>query len=140
MQRILRTLVAIGICAFFAVSATAQDKKVDPTGTWTWTTPGRNGGEGRKMSLKLKLDGDKVTGAIVSPGRNGGDPVETAISEGKIKGDEITFTVVREFNGNKMTTKYTAKVTAESIKGKSETERNGQPQSRDFEAKKEVKN
>jgi hypothetical protein len=139
MQRILRTLVAIGICAFFAVSATAQDKKVDPTGTWTWTTQGRNGGEGRKMSLKLKLDGDKVTGAIVSPGRNGGDPVETAISEGKIKGDEITFTVVREFNGNKMTTKYTAKVTAESIKGKSETERNGQPQSRDFEAKKEVK-
>jgi hypothetical protein len=60
----------------------------------------------------------------------------TEIKDAKLTGDDLSFSVTREFNGNSMTTKYTAKVTADSIKGKSEFERNGQTQSRDFEAKK----
>lgn len=36
-----------------------------------------------------------------------------------------------------MTTKYSGTVTADTIKGKAESERNGQPQSRDWEAKRE---
>jgi hypothetical protein len=71
------------------------------------------------------------------PGRQGGDPVETAISDGKVKGDEIAFNVVREWNGNKMTIKYSGKVSADAIKGKTESERNGQTNSRDWEAKRE---
>jgi hypothetical protein len=35
-----------------------------------------------------------------------------------------------------MTSKYNGKVTADSIKGKTEFERNGETQSRDWEAKK----
>jgi hypothetical protein len=42
---------------------------------------------------------------------------------------------VREVNGTKMTTKYSGKVTADAIKGKMEFERNGEPVSRDWEAK-----
>jgi hypothetical protein len=52
-----------------------------------------------------------------------------------VKGEEISFTVTREFNGNKMVSKYNGKVSADAIKGKIESERNGQPQSRDWEAK-----
>ena len=37
-------------------------------------------------------------------------PAKTEISEGKVKGDDISFCVVRELNGNKMTTKYSGKV------------------------------
>ena len=66
--------------------------------------------------------------------RDGGAARETEITEGKIKGNEVSFTVVREFNGNKMTSKYTGKVTADVIKGKMEFERNGETQSRDWEA------
>ena len=69
------------------------------------------------------------------PGRNGGDPRETAISDGKVKDDEVSFSVVREFNGNKMTSKYSGKVSADTIKGKIETERDGNTRSRDWEAK-----
>ena len=98
---------------------------------------GRNGGAERKMTLKLKTEGDKVTGKLISPGRQGGDPVETDIKDGKIKEGEVSFTVTREFNGNKMTSKYTGKVTAETIKGKIETERDGETRSRDWEAKRE---
>jgi hypothetical protein len=42
--------------------------------------------------------------------------------------------VTREFNGNKMVQNYTGKVSADTIKGKIEFERNGEKQSRDWEA------
>jgi hypothetical protein len=133
----MKSLVKIVAGAIFALGFIAQVHAADATGTWTWTQPGRQGGEGRKMTLKLKVDGEKLTGAVTMPGRQGGDPIETAISDGKVKGDEIAFNVVREFNGNKMTTKYSGKVSADAIKGKTEMERNGQANSRDWEAKRE---
>ena len=88
------------------------------------------------MTLKLKADGEKLTGTLSSPGRDG-QATETAIADGKVKGDEVSFTVTREFNNNKMVSKYSGKVSADTIKGKIESERNGQPQSRDWEAKRE---
>ena len=121
------TLLAIGT----AVQA------ADATGTWNWTRPGRNGGPDQKMSLKLKVDGEKLTGTLSSPGRDGAT-TETAIAEGKVKGEDVSFTVTREFNGNKMVSKYSGKVSADTIKGKIESERNGQAQSRDWEAKREA--
>jgi len=140
MQRILTLLPAIVCLAFTSnLSAIAADKKADAAGTWTWSTPGRNGGEPRKSTLKLKVDGDKVTGTLSNPGRQGGDPVETKIEDGKISGEDVSFTVTREFNGNKMTAKYNGKLSGDSIKGKIETDRNGTPQSRDWEAKREAK-
>jgi hypothetical protein len=139
MQAQLRSLFAALLVGTLLFGFTAAVSAVDPSGTWTWSTPGRNGGPAREMTLKLKLDGEKLTGSVTMPGRQGGDPVTTEIAEGKFKNDEVTFTVTREYNGNKMVTKYSGKVTAESIKGKIESERQGQPTSRDWEAKKAVK-
>jgi hypothetical protein len=131
-------LLRVVTCATVALSVVAQlqaaDKKSDAAGTWTWTTPGRNGGADRKSTLKLKADGDKVTGKISSPGRDG-QATEVDIEDGKIKGDEISFSVTREFGGNKVTQKYTGKIDGDSIKGKIAFERNGEAQSRDWEAK-----
>ena len=126
------TLLALGT----AGQTQAEDKKPDPVGTWTWTTPGRNGGPDRKSTLKLKQDGDKLTGAISAPGR-GGQTSDTDIADGKLKGDEISFTVTRDFNGNKFTAKYSGKLSGDTIRGKVESDRNGQSQSRDWEAKRE---
>jgi len=140
----INSLVRLGLCSILAVGflsqARAEDKKVDPSGTWTWTGRGGGGGGGggeRKMTLKLKTEGEKVTGTLSFPGRDG-QTRDTEISNGKLKGDELSFSVTREFNGNKMTAKYNGKVTADSIKGKIETERNGETQSRDWEAKRET--
>ncbi len=99
--------------------------------------PGRDGGPGRTNTLTLKLDGDKLTGKVSSPSREG-QARETEIADAKLKGEEISFTVTREFNGNKMVFKYNGKVAASTIKGKIESERDGQPQSRDWEAKREA--
>ena len=62
--------------------------------------------------------------------------METAIQDGTCKDGAVSFTVVRERNGQNMTFKYTGKVSGDTIKGKSEIERDGQTQSRDWEAKK----
>jgi hypothetical protein len=42
--------------------------------------------------------------------------------------------VSRERNGNKVVAKYSGKVSADTIKGKIESKRNGTPQSRDWGA------
>jgi len=135
------TLLKMAACAALALGAIVQspaaDKKADPAGTWTWTIPGRNGGPDRKNTLKLKTEGDKLTGTISAPGRQGSEPRETEIADGKVKGDEVSFTVTREFNGNKFTQKYNGKLSGDTIKGKMEFERNGETQSRDWEAKRE---
>jgi hypothetical protein len=129
-----RNLTPILAITLLAIGTAVQ--AADATGTWGWTRPGRNGGADQKMTLKLKADGEKLTGTLSSPGRDG-QATETAIADGKVKGDEVSFTVTREFNNNKMVSKYSGKVSADTIKGKIESERNGQPQSRDWEAKRE---
>jgi hypothetical protein len=116
------------------VPARAQDTTVNPTGTYIWTMPARNGGSDRTNTLVLKLDGDKLTGTLAAPGR-GGQTTPTDISDGKITGADISFCVVRSFNDNAMTNKYSGKLTSGVIKGKMEYERNGEAQSRDWEAK-----
>lgn len=146
MQRksTLVSLIKVLTCAAFALSTAVQiqaadAKKSDASGNWTWSTPGRDGGPGRKSTLKLKVDGDKVTGAITSPGRGAdAQPVETAIENGKVTGDDVSFTVTRAFGDNKFTQKFNGKLAGDSIKGKIESERNGEAQSRDWEAKRET--
>lgn len=114
--------------------AQAADKNVDPTGTWTWSRPGRDGGPERTTKLTLKWDGEKLTGKLLAPGR-GGELREAEIQKGKVNGNEIAFVVIREFNGNQFTTKYMAKIDGDNLKGKMEFERNGESRSRDWEAK-----
>lgn len=130
------SIAKLSLCAVLALGALqlrAEDKKADPTGTWSWTMPGRNGGPDRTNTLKLKVEGEKLSGTLSSPGRQG-QVNETAIQEGTFKTNEVAFTVSREFNGNKMVIKYDGKLAGDTIKGKSEFERDGSTQSRDWEA------
>jgi hypothetical protein len=46
---------------------------------------------------------------------SGGRGGEVEISDGKVSGDDISFNVVREFQGNSITTKYKGKVSGDSI-------------------------
>jgi hypothetical protein len=80
----------------------------DPTGKWTFETQGRRGPQ--EVTLTLKASGSTLTGTI-SGGRGG----DVEISDGKVSGDDISFNVVREFQGNSVTTKYKGKVSGESI-------------------------
>ena len=126
MKRFVAAALVLAL-AGLASMAQAEDKP-NPTGTWKWTV--NFGGEEREITLKLKLDGEKLTGTIT-----GRDDKETAIEDGKYKDGEVSFKVTRERDGNKFTIKYSGKVTGDTLKGKSEFEINGEARSRDFEAK-----
>ena len=126
MRRLFAAALVVTLAG--SVGALRADDKANPTGTWKWTA--MRGNQARESTLKLKLDGDKLTGAMV--GQNG---QETPIEDGQFKDGEVSFKVTRERQGNKITTKYSGKVSGDSIKGKREFERNGQPQSADWEAK-----
>src|SRR5947207_7784363 len=118
------TAWALGL-AVMLPAAQAADKKADPTGTWTWSAPGRGGagggggagGQARTVTAKLKADGDKLTGKVSMGGRQGGQARDVDIEHGKIEGDEVSFQVTREFNNNKMTSKYHGKLSGDTIKG-----------------------
>ena len=110
----------------FSLPALAAD---DATGTWKWSATFNNNTV--ESTLKLKQEGEKLTGTYV--GRNSESPIE----DGTIKGDAVSFKVVREFNGNKFTIKYSGALSGDTIKGKSEFERDGQTMSRDWEAKRQ---
>ena len=125
-----RELLALALALIGIVSQVHAADKADPTGTWKWTTMRNN--QSRDVTLKLKLDGDKLTGTM--PGR---DNTEIAITDATFKDGQIAFSVTRERDGNKFTQKYSGKLDGNTIKGKIEFERDGQTQSRDWEAKKE---
>jgi len=126
----MRRLTAVVFALVLAVpgGAARAEEKADPTGTWKWTVT-RND-QKREVTLKLKLEGGKLTGAMLRR-----DNQETPIEDAKFKDSEVSFSVTRERQGQKFTIKYKGKLKGDTITGKSEFERDGQTQSRDWEAK-----
>ena len=132
-SRNLLIVIAIGLLPF-VVAAEQEKKESEPAaaaeskganGTWKWTST--FGGNEVETTLKLKQDGEKLTGTISGFGGN-----ESQIQDGTIKDGNVTFKVTRDFGGNKSVTTYTGTLTGESLKGKSET-----VFTREFDAKKE---
>src|SRR2546425_4806929 len=127
MNRTHAWSICIVGCLSVVSAASAAD---DATGTWKWTSMFNN--NTIESTLKLKQEGDKLTGVYV--GRNN---TESPIEEGTIKDNMVSFKIVREFNGNKFTMKYSGTLSGDTIKGKTSFDRDGQAQSRDWEAKRQ---
>jgi hypothetical protein len=73
----------------------------DVSGKWTWEQAGRQGGTPTTSTLTLKADGGKLTGSL-DGGRGG--PID--ITDGKVDGNTISFSVKRSMNGNDVVTPY----------------------------------
>ena len=109
----------------------------DVTGNWRFEQPGRGGNPGRPVTITLKADGAKLTGSVPGMGR-GGDtpPPPTEITDGKVDGNNVSFTVKREFNGNTMVQKYEGVVNGDEMKLKiTRTGQDGTPQTNEATAK-----
>lgn len=98
----------------------------DITGKWTAQIPSRSG-QARETTFTFKVDGDRLTGTM-----SGGQGRETAISDGKVSGDTVSFTVTSERGGNTTKQTYTGKVVGDEIQFKRE---GGQGAAREFVAK-----
>jgi hypothetical protein len=98
----------------------------DVSGKWVAQMQGRNG-QTQEVTFNFKADGNQLTGTVTT--RRG----ESQISDGKINGDEISFTQELEFNGNRMKFLYKGKVAGDEIKFT--REREGGQRTQEFTAK-----
>lgn len=81
----------------------------DVTGKWTGESQGPDG-QARTSTFNFKQDGATLTGSV--SGRGG----DTEFKNGKVDGDNISFSVVRNFGGNEVTINYKGVVTGDAIK------------------------
>jgi opacity protein-like surface antigen len=125
----MKRILAVTALVFAALVSSAI--AADATGTWKWTAT--FGGQSRDATAKLKQEGEKLTGVYIGGQSN----TETQIENGSVKGDTVSFTVTRERDGQKRTTKYTGTLKDDTITGKSEGQRDGQTQSNDWVAKRQ---
>jgi hypothetical protein len=131
MTKKLLFVMTILLVASFALMA------ADVSGKWTFEQPGRGGNPGRPVTITLKADGAKLTGSVPGFARGGGEaPPPTEITDGKVDGNNVSFTVKREFNGNTMVTKYEGTVSGDEMKLKIvRTGQDGTPMTNEVTAK-----
>lgn len=99
----------------------------DVNGKWVAQVPGR-GGQTRETTFTFKAEGDKLTGTVT--GMQG----EAPISDGVIKGDDISFTQTLNVQGNSIKLLYKGKVSGDEIKFTRTREGSDQP-GQEFTAK-----
>lgn len=100
-----KLLSAFAVLALFLSPAIAV--AADITGTWIGAMRGPDGNADFQLSFTFKQDETKFTGTVQGPQ---GEPIP--ISDGKIDGDKLTFTVA--FNG--MTISHEGTVSGDEIK------------------------
>jgi len=93
------------VAAAFAAVASAADIG----GTWKGTAEMQ--GNAIERTFVFKVDGNKLTGETTSEMMG-----TSAITDGKIDGDNISFTVAVKFQDNEMKLNYKGKVSGDTIK------------------------
>ena len=101
-------LLAAAVVGLVPAPASAADAAA-VAGKWTAQVPGRDG-QTREVTFNFKTAGDKLTGTV--SGRHG----DTEITDGKVKGDEVSFDVTMTMQGNSMKMTYKGKVAGDEIK------------------------
>jgi len=108
MKRLLLCL------AFWAATACAADI----SGKWKGTADTPNGPIER--TFVFQVEGNQVTGETTSQFSG-----KSAIRDGRLEGDTVTFHITVNFQGNEAKLNYTGKISGDSIKFKVEAEGGG---------------
>jgi hypothetical protein len=114
------------------LAGAADDKVVDPVGTWKCEY--EIGGQQLTSTLKIKKDGDNFAGTMSWPNQD-----ETKLKDLKLKDGTLTFTADRKLPGmdDAITVDYKLKIDGDKLKGKGSAEFGGEKREWDIEAKRE---
>jgi hypothetical protein len=82
----------------------------DVAGKWVAHVPGAQGDS--EITLAFKVEGEKLTGTL----NNSQAPGDVEINEGKISGDEISFSLMRNIGGTEMKVVWKGKISGDEIK------------------------
>ncbi|MGO8699495.1 MAG: hypothetical protein ACLQVY_17465 [Limisphaerales bacterium] len=110
-------------------SAESAAKTANITGTWKWVAPTNPDGKTPNITFTLNLQGETVTGTVNM------STITDAITNGVVKGDEVSFQTIREGKAGPAINTYSGKISGDSIKGTVETDVGGKPfGAKDWEA------
>jgi len=101
-------MIAAVICLAFAMSARAAD---DVQGKWTAKVAGQGQGESA-ITFVFKVVGETLTGTL----NNSQQPGDVELKEGKVSGDQITFSLTRNIGGTDMKVVWKGKLVGSEIK------------------------
>jgi hypothetical protein len=130
-RNVIAALLALALTGL-TVRAGAQDKQpaVNPTGTWESKMLTATGQAPSSQTLKLKLEGGKLTGTLSR--QAGGKLEQLPLEDAKLKGSDISFAthnfavsylnnVLQPTDTNKWShSEYRGKISGDIIKGKIE--------------------
>ena len=101
-RRIVFAFLLTGIFAVVSLAA-------DISGTWKGTADFQ--GQAIERTFVFKVDGSKLTGETTSELLG-----KSTIEDGKVDGDNISFAITANFQGNEMKMTYKGKVSGDTIK------------------------
>ena len=108
----MRTIVRLTAAVSLAVSGAAGSPlagRADVVGSWHLSYTTKDGVK-LESTLTLKMEGDKLTGTISSPRGS------IALNEIAVKGDEVTFAIVRVGFGDTIRIDYAGKIDSDTMK------------------------
>ncbi len=129
MKTILSMALVFGACG---LASAADDKVADPVGTWKCEY--EIGGQQRTATLKIKKDGDNLSGTMSWP-----DQDEQKVKDLKLKDGTLTFSAERKLGGMEdgIAIEYKLKIDGDQLKGKGAAEFGGEKREWDIEAKRQ---
>ncbi len=101
LNALSRILLASAVCLVSALAA-------DINGKWKSTFDTQIGEQ--KYTYELKADGENLTGKAINGEHS------SNISEGKIKGDDVSFVEMFNYQGTDIRIEYTGKIAGDEIK------------------------
>ncbi len=134
MKLLLLRFGLLGFAAAFVIDASAADKPVERSpfeGTWQWKFKMPDGGEVTPQ-VKLSRKDGKFNG--ISRFRLGAD---APLANIKLTGEQISFEVIRERNGQRVVSRYRGAISNDTLKGTVTFKSDGPEQTFPWEAKKQ---
>ena len=129
MKAILSMALVLGVCG---LAGAADDKVVDPVGTWKCEY--EIGGQQRTSTMKIKKDADKLSGTM-----SWTEQKDEPLKDLKLKDGTLTFTAVRKLAGmdDGITVEYKLTIDGDKLKGKGAAEFGGEKREWDIEGKRQ---
>ena len=111
----MKTILIAGILLTISLCAQAADL----AGKWSGDVPGR-GGATAPATFTIKVDGEKLTGSMT------GAQGELPLQEGKVSGNQLSFSTTIDAGGNSIKILYKGTLSGDQLKMSREREGSGQ--------------
>ena len=104
-----RTLLIVSVMLLCIIPALAADI------SGKWVTAIQTGIGVMNYTFEFKVEGEKLTGKTVMSMEGGSS--ESAITEGSVKGDQISFVETLKVQGQELRSEYKGKISGDEIRG-----------------------